>query len=38
MGVGNFWLDLFLGLFLLAAVLLQRYRGRVSPGRRSLEA
>jgi ribose transport system permease protein len=38
MGIGNFWLDLFLGLFLLAAVLLQRYRGRVSLGRRSREA
>jgi ribose transport system permease protein len=31
MGIGNFWLDLFLGLFLLAAVLLQRYRGALSP-------
>jgi ribose transport system permease protein len=31
MGIGNFWLDLFLGLFLLAAVLLQRYRGVLSP-------
>jgi ribose transport system permease protein len=38
MGIGNFWLDLFLGLFLLAAVLLQRYSGSVSPGRRSREA
>jgi ribose transport system permease protein len=38
MGIGNFWLDLFLGLFLLAAVLLQRYRGSASPGRRSREA
>lgn len=27
MGIGNFWLDLFLGLFLLAAVLLQRSSG-----------
>ena len=25
--IGNFWLQLFLGLFLLAAVLAQRYRG-----------
>ena len=25
--IGNFWLQLFLGLFLLAAVLTQRYRG-----------
>ena len=31
MGIGNFWLDLFLGLFLLLAVLLQRYRGALSP-------
>src|SRR3984957_13582772 len=31
MGIGSFWLDLFLGLFLLAAVLLQRYRGALSP-------
>jgi ribose transport system permease protein len=31
MGIGNFWLDLFLGLFLLAAVLLQRYRGVLAP-------
>jgi ribose transport system permease protein len=31
MGIGNFWLDLFLGLFLLAAVLFQRYRGAFSP-------
>ena len=38
MGIGNFWLDLFLGLFLLAALLLQRYRRSVSPGRRSREA
>jgi ribose transport system permease protein len=30
MGIGNFWLDLFLGLFLLAAVLIQRYRGALS--------
>jgi ribose/xylose/arabinose/galactoside ABC-type transport system permease subunit len=30
MGIGSFWLDLFLGLFLLAAVLLQRYRGVLS--------
>ena len=34
MGVGNFWLDLFLGLFLLAAVLLQRIAAlcRRAPG------
>jgi hypothetical protein len=32
-GIGNFWLDLFLGLFLLAAVLAQHYRGSV-PWRR----
>ena len=25
--IGNFWLQLFLGLFLLAAVLAQRYGG-----------
>jgi ribose transport system permease protein len=31
MGIGNFWLDLFLGLFLLAAVLIQRYRGVLAP-------
>jgi ribose transport system permease protein len=30
MGIGSFWLDLFLGLFLLAAMLLQRYRGVLS--------
>jgi len=30
MGIGNFWLDLFLGLFLLVAVLIQRYRGALS--------
>jgi ribose transport system permease protein len=38
MGIGNFWLDLFLGLFLLAAVLIQRYRGALSlrrPSRKS---
>jgi len=38
MGIGNFWLDLFLGLFLLAAVLIQRYRGAISrrrPSRKS---
>lgn len=27
LSIGNFWLPLFLGLFLLAAVLAQRYRG-----------
>lgn len=27
LNIGNFWLQLFLGLFLLAAVLAQRYRG-----------
>lgn len=27
LNVGNFWLQLFLGLFLLAAVIAQRYRG-----------
>ena len=27
LNIGNFWLQLFLGLFLLAAVLVQRYRG-----------
>ena len=27
--VGNFWLQLFLGLILLLAVLLDRYRGVV---------
>jgi ribose transport system permease protein len=30
MGISSFWLDLFLGLFLLAAVLLQRYCGVLS--------
>jgi ribose transport system permease protein len=30
MGIGNFWLDLFLGLFLLAAMLILRYRGALS--------
>jgi ribose transport system permease protein len=38
MGIGNFWLDLFLGLFLLAAMLIQRYRGALSLRRRSREA
>ena len=37
MGIGNFWLDLFLGLFLLAAVLAQHYRGSFSLRRRSKE-
>ena len=37
MGIGNFWLDLFLGLFLLAAVLAQHYRGNVPWRRRSRE-
>ncbi|HZZ60889.1 MAG TPA: ABC transporter permease [Roseiarcus sp.] len=37
MGIGNFWLDLFLGLFLLAAVLAQHYRGSVPWRRRSRE-
>jgi ribose transport system permease protein len=27
LNIGNFWLQLFLGLFLLAAVLAQRYHG-----------
>ena len=31
--IGNFWLQLFLGLFLLAAVLMQRYRGVFRTGR-----
>ena len=31
MGIGNFWLDLFLGLFLLVAVLLQRGRSAFAP-------
>jgi ribose transport system permease protein len=30
--IGNFWLQLFLGLFLLAAVLAQRYGGALSAG------
>jgi ribose transport system permease protein len=37
MGIGNFWLDLFLGLFLLAAVLAQRYPGSLSSRRWSAE-
>lgn len=35
MQVGNFWLQLFLGVILLAAVMLDRYRGKVAE-RRSL--
>jgi ribose transport system permease protein len=27
LGVGDYWLQLYLGLFLLGAVLLERYRG-----------
>ena len=30
LGVGGYWLQLFLGLFLLGAVLLERYRGLLS--------
>jgi ribose transport system permease protein len=33
MGIGSFWLQLFLGLFLLAAVLLERYRGMLAARR-----
>ena len=35
MQIGNFWLQLFLGLILLAAVMIDRYRG-VYAERRSL--
>jgi len=34
LNIGNFWLQLFLGLFLLAAVLTQRYRGLFRRGTR----
>ena len=35
MGIGSFWLQLFLGLFLLGAVLLERYRGVLAFPRRT---
>ena len=36
--VGNFWLQLFLGVILLAAVLLERYRASISLRRQARRA